>query len=148
MESESRTVVGCPTCARDGIECTGPPAVPRITVRHLVRPEHLEDLPDGAFYFCPKRDCATVYFDNTGHEIRKEHLSTRVWHKETARDAPVCYCFSFSAQDIIDDAGKHQVPNIPLEIRDKIREGLCACETKNPRGICCLGDVGYWVHQM
>ena len=62
-------------------------------------------------------------------------------------DTPVCYCFAFSAQDIVEDAQAHETPRIPLEIRDKIRAGLCACEVKNPRGTCCLGDVAYWVEQ-
>ncbi len=147
MESESRTVVGCPTCARNGIECTGPRKVPTITVRHLVRSEHHAGLSEGAFYFCPRRQCETVYFDGAGHEIRKKQLRTKVWCKEAEVNAPVCYCFSFSAREIVEDARKQEVPRIPLEIRDKIRAGLCACEIKNPRGTCCLGDAAYWVKQ-
>ena len=68
-----------------------------------------------------------------------------VWPKETGMDTPVCYCFSFSVRDIVEDARKHEIPKIPLEIRDKIRAGLCACEVKNPSGMCCLADVAYWV---
>ena len=140
-------MVNCPTCAGRGLPCSGPSKVPAITVQHLIRREHHAQLPAGEFYFCPQRQCETVYFDEAGHEIRKGQLSTKVWRKEAELDAPVCYCFSVSAQEIVEDARKHGVPRIPLEIREKIRAGLCACEIKNPRGTCCLGDVAYWVKQ-
>ncbi len=140
-------MVGCPACEREGIECTGPSRVSAITVRHLVRSEHHADLPEGTFYFCPQRQCETVYFDEAGHEIRKEQMTAKVWRKETEMDAPICYCFGFSARDIVKDARSCEVPRIPVEIRDKIQAGLCACEIKNPRGTCCLGDVAYWVKQ-
>ena len=74
-------------------------------------------------------------------------MTAKVWRKETEMDAPICYCFGFSARDIVKDARSCEVPRIPVEIRDKIQAGLCACEIKNPRGTCCLGDVAYWVKQ-
>ena len=140
-------MVACPTCASNGFPCAGPSRVPATTVRHLVRPEYHAQLPAGELYFCPQRRCETVYFDAAGHEVSKGQLSTKVWHKETEMDAPVCHCFSFSAREIVEDARQRDVPRIPLEIREKIRAGLCACEIKNPRGTCCLVDVAYWVRQ-
>jgi hypothetical protein len=29
----------------------------------------------------------------------------------------------------------------PQRVRDHIAAGRCACEVRNPRGGCCLGDV-------
>jgi len=30
---------------------------------------------------------------------------------------------------------------IPKKISAMVKQGLCACETRNPSGACCLGDV-------
>ncbi|MBI4278991.1 MAG: hypothetical protein HY660_11085 [Armatimonadetes bacterium] len=53
----------------------------------------------------------------------------------------VCYCFGFTARDIIEDSQQHGESWIFGEITAKVKAGLCACEIKNPSGRCCLGDV-------
>lgn len=141
------TAQTCPSCMEMGIECVGPKKVPEITVASLVKPEHQEEIPKGSFYFCPQKDCDTVYFDDEEHQIRKEQLLVGVWQKEEAGDTPVCYCFDYSAKDIMEDSRRNSPPAIPLEIRDNIKAGLCACDVKNPQGTCCLGNVAYWIKQ-
>jgi hypothetical protein len=125
----------------------GPRKVPPITVESLVKPEFHGDLPPGEFYFCPQRECGTVYFGRGGGEIRKDQLTVGVWQKEEPDDTPVCYCFGYSARDIMEDARRNSPAEIPLIVRDKIRAGLCECDVKNPEGVCCLGNVAYWVKQ-
>lgn len=146
-DSSKTTPQRCPSCARLGIECAGPKKVLRITITHLVKPEFHKEIPPGETFFCAERECETVYYDAQGREIRKGQLSVEVWQKEAPGDVPVCYCFGFSARDIMEDARRHSPPAIPRIVRDKIEAGLCACDVKNPKGSCCLGDIAFWLKQ-
>jgi hypothetical protein len=56
--------------------------------------------------------------------------------------AMVCYCFSFTARQIADDLAMHGRSTVREYIRGQVRAGCCRCETTNPSGHCCLGDVG------
>ncbi len=53
----------------------------------------------------------------------------------------ICYCFHYTTQNIIDDYQKHGESSIEKDVRQKVRYKLCSCETKNPKGSCCLGDI-------
>ncbi len=139
--------VACPLCEEQGIECVGPKKVPPITVKSLIKPEFQDDVPEGLFYFCPQRDCDAVYFGPGGDPIMKDQLSVGVWQKEEAGDTLICYCFEYSAKDIMEDARRNSPAAIPLIVRDKIKADLCECDVKNPEGTCCLGNIAYWVKQ-
>ncbi len=43
----------------------------------------------------------------------------------------------------IPDDSVESAPDSPVskEITAEVRAGHCACEVKNPKGTCCLGDV-------
>ncbi len=146
-DPNSNSSIRCPQCLVLGIECVGPKKIPKITLTSLVKPEYQKDIPTGRPFFCPQRECDTVYFDTEGHQIKKDQLTVKVWQKEEVVDIPVCYCFEHSAKAIMEDARLNSPPSIPLTIREKIKAGLCTCEVKNPKGTCCLGDVAYWVKQ-
>ena len=146
-DPNSNSSIRCPQCLVLGIECVGPKKIPKITLASLVKPEYQKDIPTGRPFFCPQRECDTVYFDTEGHQIKKDQLTVKVWQKEEVVDIPVCYCFEHSAKAIMEDARLNSPPSIPLTIREKIKAGLCTCEVKNPKGTCCLGDVAYWVKQ-
>ncbi len=137
----------CPSCAEAGIECIAPKKVPKITVSSLVKPEYRKDIPSEPFFFCQQKECGMVYFGGARGQIRKDQLSVGVWQKEDPGETPVCYCFDFSAEDIMEDARRNSPPTVPAIIRDKIKAGLCSCDTKNPQGICCLGNIAYWIKQ-
>jgi len=49
---------------------------------------------------------------------------------------PVCYCFGYTPPKIREE-GKIASQTIAAEVK----AGHCACEVKNPKGVCCLGDV-------
>jgi hypothetical protein len=56
-------------------------------------------------------------------------------------DDLVCYCFQISREDIEQDVRESGGQAVPQFIRSEIRAGHCDCETLNPTGKCCLGDV-------
>jgi len=60
---------------------------------------------------------------------------------QTAFSQPLCYCFGESEASIraeIEATGRSAAVE---RIREHIAAGRCACEIRNPRGACCLGDV-------
>ncbi|MEE8105526.1 MAG: (2Fe-2S)-binding protein [Planctomycetota bacterium] len=101
----------------------------------------------GPFYFCPDPGCEVVYFAASGDETyRKADLKVRVGLKETEDPVPVCYCFDFTRANLREEVEQTGATTIPQQIKDGIAAGQCACEVKNPQGICCLGDVNAAVH--
>jgi hypothetical protein len=73
--------------------------------------------------------------------IRKDQVRTRVGVKETEDPIPVCYCFGFTARQIAEDLTANGRSTIRPYIENQVRAGRCRCETTNPAGRCCLGNV-------
>ena len=118
------------------------PRIDLITVKALLRPSALRRLEGKDYHFCPAPDCDVVYFDSgSGSRFRKIELLIRVGQKESEDPIPVCYCFDFTIADLRRDLTTRGETSIPGTITEEIRSGHCACEVKNPEGICCLGDV-------
>lgn len=46
----------------------------------------------------------------------------------------VCYCFGYSRQDIMEDAGSYGRSLIMERIMAASRAGICNCAASNPRG--------------
>ncbi|MBW3564505.1 MAG: hypothetical protein KY459_07255 [Acidobacteria bacterium] len=131
-----RTAPGsCPRCGQPGT------AVSDTIVRIMATPEALAEGMPGDPLFCRTTDCSVVYFDGSGEEIVSTG-SVRVPVFSKAPDSgstPVCYCFGHSVGAIRQRAGGEQI--VSDEIRELVRVGRCACELRNPKGSCCLGDV-------
>lgn len=53
----------------------------------------------------------------------------------------VCYCFRHTEQAIADDFKTHGKSTIEADVRQKVKDKLCSCESLNPKGSCCLGDI-------
>jgi hypothetical protein len=53
----------------------------------------------------------------------------------------VCYCFGENEADIRREIEEHGASRAVERVRAHIAAGRCACELRNPRGVCCLGDV-------
>lgn len=108
---------------------------------------HLNDelyssVSSGDYRYCETPARPVVYFGPPGTQLlRIADLKTRVGAKETEDPVPVCYCFSFTERQIIEDVLAHGRCTIRDYIQDKVRRGECACEVKNPSGRCCLGNV-------
>lgn len=123
----------CPNCGKKGR------SVATLTVKSLVR-NHTHVAPSGAYLFCRTPDCDVVYFSESA-TFTKAELKVRVGIKETEDPLPLCYCFDYSRADIRRDIEQLGSTKVPDEIKAEIEAGLCACEVKNPSGVCCLGDV-------
>ena len=126
----------CGRCAGQG------KPVSRKTILLMLKPELLETAMSGSYSFCAARDCAVVYFEDEGnHQFTVDDLRIRVGLKVKDDPIPLCYCFGFEESDIRDEIARTGITTIPERVSRLIREGLCACEARNPAGVCCLGEV-------
>jgi len=108
----------------------------------MVKPDLLELAMTGNYSFCSERDCSIVYFDESGGpHFTVADLRIRVGLKVKDDPIPLCYCFGFDERDIREELTQKGHTTIPERISKLIREGLCACDTRNPAGVCCLGEV-------
>src|SRR5258706_4552780 len=116
--------------------------VSRKTVLLMLKPELLERAMHGNYNFCAARDCSIVYFEDKGREhFSVDDLRIRVGLKVTDDPIPLCYCFGFDESHIRNETSKTGETTIPERISRLMREGLCASESRNPAGVCCLGEV-------
>ena len=112
-----------------------------LTVKALLIETALARLNKVAHRFCPDPSCDVVYFDAERATYGRRELRVPVWQKEAFGDRTVCYCFGVSEESIraeIQTTGRSGATQC---VRAHIAAGRCACEVRNPRGACCLGDV-------
>jgi hypothetical protein len=124
-------------------ECEGQSrAVSRKTVLLMLKPHLLEQAMTGTYSFCAAPDCPVVYFEEQGSQrFTTDNLRVPVGVKASEDPIPLCYCFGFDESHIRDEISLTGTTTIPSRISRLIREGLCACESRNPAGVCCLGEV-------
>jgi len=124
-------------------------AVSRKTVLLMLKPDLLEHATTGSYSFCAEPDCPVVYFDEAGdRHFTVEDLRVRVGPKAKDDPIPLCYCFGFDESHIREEIAQSGRTSIPERISKLIREGLCACDTCNPAGACCLGEVNKAVKRL
>jgi len=126
---------GCPLCGKNGR-----PLDPN-TLKALLTPAALRrGLPKNA-RFCATEDCPIVYFDDTV-SFTEDDLIVHVHAKHPhADDVFVCYCFEHTPGTIREETAHTGVSRASKEITGEVNQEHCACEVKNPKGTCCLGDV-------
>jgi hypothetical protein len=90
--------------------------------------------------FCPDAQCEIVYF-SPGDTYTVEALRVPVWQKEPDGARMICYCFGENEADIRREIEVNGVSQAVDRVRAHITAGRCACELRNPRGACCLGDI-------
>jgi len=99
-------------------------------------------LADTGWRFCDSHDCDVVYFSEQGDTTFTElQLKVSVGVKETSGERPLCYCFGHSVASIKDELRIKGRSNALEDVRQKMDDPGCLCETKNPSGSCCLGSV-------
>jgi hypothetical protein len=115
--------------------------VDRQTVKALLMEEALQRVTTGDYRFCADADCDVVYFSADGARFATTDVRVRVWQKLPFGARPVCYCFGESEASIRTEIEVTGQSSAVSRIREHIAAGRCACEVRNPRGACCLGDV-------
>jgi hypothetical protein len=116
-------------------------AVGRKTIEALLTERALMRLTPGDCRFCPDADCEVVYFGSGDMRFTTEDIRVGVWQKQPVGDRQVCYCFGESEGSIRAEIEAEGCSSAVARIREHIVAGRCACEIRNPRGSCCLGDV-------
>ncbi|MBU6428050.1 MAG: (2Fe-2S)-binding protein [Cyanobacteria bacterium REEB65] len=126
----------CPSCGQKGR------SVGFETPSHLLRDSARARLmPQDAYSFCATATCDVVYFSRAGKIFHQADVSVPVTQKATSGPIPVCYCFGFFESDLEAELRQTGTETVTRRITEGIKAGLCACETKNPQGACCLGNV-------
>ncbi len=97
---------------------------------------------DTGWRFCDSADCEVVYFSEEGDtRFTKSQLRVSVGVKETHGERPLCYCFGHSVASIKNELQAKGHSDALDDIRAKMKDPGCHCETSNPSGSCCLGSV-------
>ena len=126
-------------CPKSG---TNSKLVPITAVMTAVRFDRQSDIKETDYYFCGDPDCAVVYFSNRDLPVfEKSDLVLKVFSKDSGMDVNVCYCYDWSRGRIIDQIDQTGTTTAYDEISAAVSDGSCECEFKNPKGVCCLGDV-------
>jgi hypothetical protein len=122
-------------CGTAGRPVEGVTVKAMLTVSALARYEH------HAYRFCPDAQCSVVYFGEGGTVFTTSDVRERIWQKEPPGRRTVCYCFGENEADIAAEIEHRGHSNAVERVRGHVAAHRCACEIRNPRGACCLGDV-------
>lgn len=111
------------------------------TVKALLQDTAMRRLTPAAHAFCPDPACPVVYFTADGDRYLTTDIRVPVWHKAPFGARTVCYCFGENEADMRDEIARTGRSDAVARVRGHITAQRCACEVRNPRGACCLGDV-------
>ena len=111
------------------------------TVKAILKDSSLPHLRPATYYFCPEPTCDVVYFSQQGELYSKADVRTTVWQKEPVGDRLLCYCFGENERTIASEIGATGTSLALDRVAEHVRSGRCACDIRNPRGVCCLADL-------
>lgn len=101
------------------------------------------------YFLCPSPNCEVLYYDSSYESIAKKSDSTiRVGFKEREGPHSICYCFGHTAESIANEIQSTGATKVIDSIKKEVKAGRCACDVKNPKGSCCMGDVARVVNQL
>ena len=126
----------CTSCGIRGVQ------VPVITAKALMTGAALRRGVPQAPRFCAAAECSVVYFDDVSpRRVGEDELVVPVYAKHPGQSTvPVCYCFGYTV-GMVQSARRTESTLVSHVVRAEVEAGHCACEVKNPRGTCCLGDI-------
>lgn len=132
----------CPTCGHQTV------AVELGTVKALLTEAAMRRVSAIPDRFCGGSACPAVYFNAERQVFGTSDIRVPVWQKEPFGRRMICYCFGENEADIRAEIERTGRSEAAQRVRALIAAGRCACELRNPRGTCCLGDVMQAVAQM
>ena len=115
--------------------------VDETTIKALLTASALRRFEPGSYRFCPDASCKVVYFSEAGTSFTTEDVRVSIWQKEPPGQRTVCYCFDETESAIACELRDTGLSHAVERVRAHIAAHRCACEVRNPRGVCCLGDV-------
>jgi hypothetical protein len=133
--SSNVTAARCPESGTPGV------SVSQTTVKALLTETALSRYEAGEFRFCPEPNCDVVYVDTSGQRFTVAEVRVPVGQKSAAATRPVCYSFGETEESIGAEIRRTGQSLAAERIRAHIEAGRCACDVRNPRGACCLGEV-------
>ena len=112
------------------------------TLKSLLKEKTLNSLEclDG-FYYCKTASCSTIYFREQS-VLTQDDLKVIVGLKDGATPATLCYCFDWTKEKIEAELKASGKTFALDDIKAKMENPGCLCESMNPSGGCCLADVG------
>lgn len=125
----------CPHSRTRGIR------VPLDTVKALLRDTAMRRLTPSEHAFCADPGCPVVYFTAAGDFYLTTDIRVPVWQKEPFGARTLCYCFGENEADMRHEIERTGASDAATRVRTHIKAQRCACDVRNPRGACCLGDV-------
>lgn len=141
-ETHAKTETCCPSCESEGRP------VERQTVLHHLKHEHFERVDDQAFRFWADQQCPVVYYGDRSTRFTADEVRELVGAKMTGDARPICYCFGFTEGDAREEIVHTGKSIIPATVSGLIKGRMCACEVRNPSGVCCLGEVKRTVERL
>lgn len=129
----------CPSCGEKGKN------VQLITLKSLLKSSAIEIIePENSYVFCSNPACSIVYFSgNYSQTFVENDIKVQVYQKNQSTDVPVCYCFDWTRERLLQSVGSDPKP--AEQIKSHVQAGRCGCEVNNPQGACCLGNVNVFV---
>jgi hypothetical protein len=118
------------------------------TVKALLATPALARVTASLHRFCPDPACDVVYFTPAGGTYTTGDLRVPVWQKEPPGGRMLCYCFGENEAGICNEIRETGTSQVVERVRAHIEAGRCACEVRNPRGACCLGDLSAAVRRI
>jgi hypothetical protein len=125
----------CQTCWTAGS------AVDLLTVKALLTEAALQRVSLAAYRCCADPACEVVYSDAAGRRFTTADVRVPVWQKHPFGDRMVCYCFGEREGAMREEIERTGHSEAAQRVRAHIAAQRCACEVRNPRGTCCLGEV-------
>ncbi|RUL83173.1 mercuric transporter MerT family protein [Tautonia sociabilis] len=107
----------------------------------LSTPYHRNSFPGKEVQESGRRVTPVYLSETSDRTFLKSQLRVPVGVKEKAGDRPLCYCFGHSVASIKEEFRTKGHSDALQDIRAKMKDPGCRCETENPSGACCLGSV-------
>ena len=131
----------CPICGQKGVK------VNIETPKALLNDCCVSKIKDNVDYkWCKTPDCEISYYSsNSDHFFKTDELKVRATVKDDSLDVHVCYCFNYTRLSILNEINATGDTKALEIIKTKMKDPGCFCETSNPEGNCCLGNVTKWI---